>query len=400
MEGIRDAQFLVGDEACLAAMERVPVLPAFSQPAIEFLSGLSQKLRRDPVAKEYGDILSYAYWIRRASLEQAKEACAGWENRLGRGIAFHITPSNVPVNFAVSLTSSLLAGNCTVVRVSDKVFQQVGIICGAINQLLEGECAQMKPYLCILRYGHQEEATRALSDMCSIRIIWGGDQTIEAIRQIPIPPRAKELTFADRFSLVVIHADQYLKKDPRQVAKGFYTDTYYTDQNACSSPRMVVWMGTEPAVKEAKRIFWKALEDLAAEEYPMRPVQAVDKFTSLCMLGMSRSGVRLRSKNTYVMRAELESLTPDLSQYFSKGGLFYEYTALRLEELLPVLTERCQTVSVLGVEKEAVLNLVFANGVRGVDRIVNLGETMTPSFIWDGYKMIEEMSRYVFRQKE
>ena len=40
--------------------------------------------------------------------------------------------------------------------------------------------------------------------------------------------------------------------------------------------------------------------------------------------------------------------------------------------------------------------LVFSSGVRGVDRIVPLGGTMELSFIWDGYKMIETMSRYVY----
>lgn len=398
MELAGDMQFLVGDAEGLAAMEHTPVMQAFSQAAVQFLSALSQELLHDSRAKRNADVISYAYWIRRASLEQAKKICAGWENRLGRGIAFHITPSNVPVNFAVSMASSLLAGNCTVIRVSDKEFEQVDMICGAINRLLNGEYAEMKPYLCILRYGHNEEITRELSNLCSVRIIWGGDQTIEAIRRIPIPPRAIEMTFADRFSLALIQADRYLERDPKQVAREFYTDTYYTDQNACSSPRFVIWMGE--AVETARKTFWQALEDLVLREYPMKPIQTVDKYTSMCMLGMSRSGVKGVYGNAYVMRAEVDQLTSDLPLYVNKGGLFYEYHAHRLEEILPVLSERCQTVSVLGVEKEAVQKMVVSHGVRGVDRIVNLGDTMMLSFIWDGYKMIEGMSRYLFRQSE
>jgi hypothetical protein len=34
-------------------------------------------------------------------------------------------------------------------------------------------------------------------------------------------------------------------------------------------------------------------------------------------------------------------------------------------------------------------------GVPGVDRIVPVGKTMELSFIWDGYDMIETMSRVV-----
>lgn len=39
---------------------------------------------------------------------------------------------------------------------------------------------------------------------------------------------------------------------------------------------------------------------------------------------------------------------------------------------------------------------MFDKGVRGVDRIVELGQTMGLEFIWDGYKMIETMSRFVY----
>ena len=41
-------------------------------------------------------------------------------------------------------------------------------------------------------------------------------------------------------------------------------------------------------------------------------------------------------------------------------------------------------------------DVVYRNGVRGVDRIVELGQTMGLEFIWDGYKMIETMSRFVY----
>ena len=44
------------------------------------------------------------------------------EKRIGRGVTYHIAPSNVPVNFAVSMTSALLAGKACVIRVSNTSF--------------------------------------------------------------------------------------------------------------------------------------------------------------------------------------------------------------------------------------------------------------------------------------
>lgn len=127
----------------------------------------------------------------------------------------------------------------------------------------------------------------------------------------------------------------------------------------------------------------------------MQPIQAVDKYSAVCALGMSRPGVRYVSKDTLVVRAELDRLTADVMDYKCGGGCFFEYAAKDLVEIVPVLGKRCQTVAVLGVDRERVRELVFSNGVRGVDRIVPLGETMRLAFIWDGFQMVESMSRYV-----
>jgi hypothetical protein len=281
-----------------------------------------------------------------------------------------------------------------VVRVSSKRFLQVDVICEAINGLLAGEWADLRPYLCVLRYEHNPAVTQALSTQCDLRVIWGGDRTIETIRQAVLPPRAVEMAFADRYSIAVIDADTYLAEDPEDVAKRFYTDTYYTDQNACSSPRLVVWLGD--AVEKARRRFWEALEGLVRQDYPMKPIQAVDKLSAVCALGMSRPGVRYCPGSSLVVRVELEELTADVMDYKCGGGCFFEYAAKDLREILPILTKRCQTVAVLGVDRKRIREMVFSGGVRGVDRIVSLGGTMELSFIWDGFKMVESMSRYVY----
>ena len=45
-----------------------------------------------------------------------------------------------------------------------------------------------------------------LSSMCDLRVIWGGDETIRNLRMSPLPARATEIVFADRYSLAVIDA--------------------------------------------------------------------------------------------------------------------------------------------------------------------------------------------------
>ena len=389
-----DFTFLVGNYEILEHMPQTPALPAFSDEMTGFLSALSRELLKDKRAKEFTDIVSYAYWIRRASLEAVKERHTDRADRIGRGVAFHIAPSNVPVNFAVSMTSSALAGNATLIRLSNKPFEQVEIICEAMNRLLDSEYACLKSYFCLIRYEHSDAITRDLSEMCDLRVIWGGNRTINTIRQAPLPPRAIEMAFADRHSIAVVDAEEYLQADAKEVAKGFYTDTYYTDQNACSSPRIVIWLGKH--VKEARERFWQELGNLVRQDYKMQPIQAVDKFSSACMLGMGKGCGKLVSDDNYVVRVEVDKLTEDLMDYKNGGGYFFEYVADALDELVPILNKQCQTVSVLGVSKGEIKKVVFWYGVRGVDRIVPLGQTMGLEFIWDGFKMIEQMTRYVY----
>jgi hypothetical protein len=389
-----DFKFLVGDFEIMENLPKVPALPMFSEYAVDFLAALSREILKDKRSRQYVDVTSYAYWIRKTSVENAKAKHLDYRNRIGRGVAFHVAPSNVPVNFAVSMTSSILAGNATIIRVSNKNFEQVEIICDAMNKLLGTDFKKMRPYFCLIRYDHNDIITQELSSICDVRIIWGGDKTIETIRKASIPPRAVEMAFADRYSIAVINSDQYLESNREDIAKGFYTDTYYTDQNACSSPRIVIWTGTK--TEEARKEFWISLDEIVARDYRMKPIQAVDKYTSFCMLGMLRDKVHLISENNYVVRVEVDRLFPELMDYKNGGGYFFEYIATDLCEIIPILGKQCQTVSFLGESKERIKEIVFENGVRGVDRIVPLGQTMGLEFIWDGYKMIENMSRFVY----
>ena len=386
-------KFLVGDIDTLNNMPNVKVLPIFSDLIMQFLAQLSAKLLAKVKTREYMDVISYAFWIRKGHTEKHRNFYKT-DERMGRGVALPFAPSNVPVNFAVSFTDALLAGNPCIVRVSNKNFEQVNIICSTINEIIETSLPEMKNYINIIRYEHDDEITQQLSDMCDIRIIWGGDRTIREIRKAAIPPRAIEMTFADRHSLAIINSDEYLKSDFKQAAKDFYTDTYYTDQNACSSPRLVVWTGNN--IEKAKEIFWKELEVLINNDFELQPVKTVDKLDSFCRLAAVNTDLKLIKNNNSLYRVEVNSLTSDLMNYKDNSGYFFEYSTNNLEDIVPILTKPCQTISYFGVDSQEIRNIVEKFGPRGVDRIVPMGQTMELAFIWDGYNMIEAMSRIIY----
>ena len=402
--------YIVGNGSIVEGAVKAPSLPAFSALVVDFLSELSRELLAIPGIRNHTDVMSYAYWIRKASLEQAKKDVVRDDiSRMGRGVAFHIAPSNVPVNFAVSMTSSLLAGNITIIRVSNKEFEEVDIICSAINRILEKEkFTKMKQYICIIRYEHSDEITAYLSSLCDIRIIWGGNRTIEQIRSYPIPPRAIEMCFADRHSVAVIDTKKYLEMIQgkaadtgldiaKDIAKKFYTDTYYSDQNACSSPRIVVWLGdSADDTEKAQKVFWDALEQEVNEKYEMQPIQAVDKLSMFTELSMNKEGVHLQRRNNKLFVIDLDELSEDVMDYKMGGGYFLQFTTGALSDIISIMGKYCQTVAVLGIDKKEIVRFVQEHGVRGVDRVVDIGDTMGLEFKFDVYRMIEAMSRVVY----
>lgn len=242
---LRGVTYLVGNDEIVAALKDVSPKCPFDDSVVEFLNSLSKILMKSREAKAYPDVITLGFWMRKSSVLAFKERFVtdSSDIKIGRGVAFHIAPSNVPVNYAYSLLTGLLTGNANVVRIPSKDFPQVSIINKAINEALE-EYPDMKPYICLVRYGRDQKVNDMFSALADTRIIWGGDNTIAEIRKSPLGPRAGEIAFADRYSLAVIDSDKYMEvSDKERLAEEFYNDTYLSDQNACTSPRLVVWMG-------------------------------------------------------------------------------------------------------------------------------------------------------------
>jgi len=389
----RKITYLVGGAETIVKMDALPARVPFEPETLAFLHELSQVLLAERL--EYPDAAAFAFWIRQASLQNLKARFfrESGNVRFGRGTAFHIAPSNVPVNYAYSLSAGLLTGNANIVRLPTKCFPQAEFIHMKINRVLEKHPA-LRPYICLVRYERDRELNDLLSRLADTRIIWGGDATIGELRKSPLAPRAGEITFADRCSLAVLDSDWYLEQaDRRRTARDFYNDTFLTDQNACTSPRIVVWLGERK--KEAKEAFWGALHELVKARYEFQPVQAVDKLVKGCLLAAEQGGVHIQSgPDNLISRVTVPALTREALNYTGNSGYFLEYDCKDILELRDLCNDpRCQTVSYLG-KKECLVPLL-QTGVKGIDRVVPVGRTMDFDLIWDGYDLYERLTRTI-----
>jgi len=384
-------EFVVGDADIVGQMREVPSLKPFSDEAVNFLDALSKELFT--TGRAFSDVITFAFWCRRGAVMKEAQKYDDGAVRLGRGIAFHSTPSNVAVNFAFSFATGLLAGNPNVVRLPAKDFEQVKIISAAIREVLKAQ-PQMKPYVVFVKFGLIKEFCDYFSSICMSRIVWGGDMTIMRMRESPLPPRAVEVTFADRYSFLVLNAEAVLaEKDLTRLVRNFWNDTYFTDQNACTSPRLVVWTGTDKTAAQER--FWDEVGKLVAAEYKLQPVQSVQKLAAFYRAAVAKDVKRVGGADNFVYRLKVDKLDKELMDYKYNSGFFFEYEAPTLADALTFTSVKCQTMTYFGLTQGEIRSAIQIAAPHGIDRAVPIGASMNFTLIWDGYDLIRSLSRVV-----
>lgn len=372
----------------------------FADMTMEFLGALSDRIRGLKRTEAGEEIKSLGFWLRKSHLMEFKETYDRPES-LGLGQTFHIAPSNVPLMFVYSMAIGLLAGNTCRVRLSERRSGEDEKLCKLIDEVLKEErFSLMRNRISIVSYDRENrELTEQFSRECDARIIWGGDRTVEEIRKIPMKPRASELVFPDRTSIAVLGAEAVLalsEEDLNLLAGRFYNDTYGMDQNACSCPKLVFWQeeGKE-AGRQASDRFWNAVA-AASERYALSEIKVSQKYGALweCAgLDAQIRQVRRWKNRLYVL--ETVDIPESSSESRMQFGSFLEYHMKEKEDWLRSVSEKTQTVTFFGVDREGLRNAVLLQRVKGTHRIVPVGQALQMDLIWDGKDLIGHLSRTV-----
>ena len=115
-------------------VSNAPVV-VFDESRTKFLSDLSIELLSNSSIRQYPDVATFAFWCRSSNLNKIIKNHRTSRLRVGLGMVYHNSPSNVPVNFAFSLVFGLLSGNTNVVRLSSKGSDSELIILNVISEL-------------------------------------------------------------------------------------------------------------------------------------------------------------------------------------------------------------------------------------------------------------------------
>ncbi len=368
----------------------------FSDEVVEFLNALSGAVLRDVACRTYPDVITFAFFCRKSNILKLKGQYADDTLRLGRGILFHIAPSNVPINFGYTLVAGLLAGNANIVRVSSKPFPQVDLVIKHLNVLLaSGAYDEVAGRIVLVRYDRTSDANAYFSSICNVRVIWGGDATIAAVRQNALPARSFDVCFADRYSIAVINPQAIMAVDEKELgrlAESFYNDTYLFDQNACSAPHTVFWLD-DSQLAAAKRRFWRAVYEYADKHYRLQAVMSVDKLTAFYRQAVYMDIKAEQMPDNVVVRADLATVPKNIEDFRCACGYFSEHTIESLDDISPLVNIKYQTLGYYGFKKSELEDFVRSNRFQGLDRIVPIGQTTSFSLTWDGYDLINTFTR-------
>mgnify|MGYP001770660389 CR=1 FL=1 len=367
----------------------------FDPGRLAFCRDLSNALLRHPKAREHPELVALGFWLRDSHLRQLQQKSGTDSPGLVRrplGLVLHFAPANVDTLFVYSWVCSLLMGNSNVVRLSSQASVVTGLLLDVLNELFSRpEHTGLAEQNSFVNFPHDDPAASSLSLQAHARVIWGGDDAVQAIRRLPCGPRCRDIPFTDRYSAAVINGDGLDSSNLQSLAERLWRDVHTYSQMACSSPRILFWLGST-LHREA---LWSAVGDLAGgEAWEMARLNehlVVSQWLEAA--GASEAPAQLGQFSVL----PLSGFFPEALKNHPGQGLCY---LCEIDELtdVTILDDRCQTLGYWGVEREQLLNVLETAPIRGLERIVPIGSALEFSPWWDGMDLFAHLSCFTVVQ--
>lgn len=383
---------LAGNAKCF---ENTKCYPIFDPQVITFFDDCSRLIRKVPRERNYDDLLTFAFFCRKANLSAlAKNYDGALRIGLGRGV--HIAPSNVAVNLAFTLLFGLISGNACLVRAPTKSFPQLELLFEIIQSVLDNsDYIALGERFCIFQCEHDNHWLVDSLSNSRYRVVWGGDITVGKIKQIESRFDCTDIVFGDRVSLAIIDASSISELNPDELSalgRKFCNDTILFDQNACSSPVQILWLNFE-SHKDYVVKFWHSVAKAEQDHMPIGTKKYIDKLVDVTKK-ISTTGeitMSIFSPGTFVV--EPNKAPDDWSAI--RLGLYPQIPIEDIESIKNYVSAKTQTITYFGLDPVILAKQIIDAGMEGVDRIVPVGDALDIGFIWDGKDVVSHLSRVI-----
>jgi hypothetical protein len=366
-----------------------PLVP-FSPVVLTFIDALSKQLLSNNAAKLHPELVALGFWLRTAHIKTlASQQPQGLHKALG--LVLHFTPANVDSMFIYSWVCSLLMGNSNIVRVASAESVARTVLINTLNTLFAqagfSEIAQRNLFV---SYDKGSNWSAELSLLADARVIWGGDASVNAIRALTIKPRCRDISFADRYSAALINGDALTETSQvEQLAELLWRDTKPHAQQACSSPRIIYWLGNT----SQQQALFSQLNTLAGQQGP--EPQKLNNHVVVSQMIQSTGLAFQAIVQQHICALPVSDIKAEFLDWHLGGGLYLIKTLNQLDELADFIDAKLQTLSYWQLDKPALLKLVEQPSIKGIDRIVPVGQALDFSPLWDGFDLFAQLSRQI-----
>lgn len=369
----------------------------FSDILIEFFDAFSTYTLNSNEYKMYPEIISTAFWLRKQSIKnKLKGYIIPIENTriVSFGTFFHICPSNVDTVFIYSFFASLICGNSNILRLHHHISEQTRALLKILNTIiLDPKFEVIKKSNCVITYEPDEEINKIIMQNIDGRILWGGDSTVNMFRSLKAKSNIKDITFVDKNSMFALNCTEFLNlssPDKSSLIKKFIADSLTFNQLACSSPSTVALIGNSIETTKTKQEFWNLVDSQLGDTETISD-------TTLKLNFIFEKAAHLRFKQTVKLK-NITVLYPEENIKNSKTcgrGTFFCTELEVLKDISNIVTGKDQTLSYFGFSKDELEDLVVYLNGRAIHRIVPIGKSLEFDIIWDGYDLINELTKKV-----
>ncbi|QJR81835.1 hypothetical protein CA267_014240 [Alteromonas pelagimontana] len=376
------------DLTALSAL-RAPLLAVGDERIFAFTDALSAVLLKEPRFRDYSELVALGFWLRRANLSRyLQQLQDAFYKPLG--LVVHYTPANVDTMFIYSWICALIMGNRNIVRVASQLSNLQQALIDCVNLLFKQEQHQSIALANnFIQFDKAQSVGESLSLEADARVLWGGDDSVSAIRHLPSRPRCRDISFADRYSATIIAQSGINEGNRRSVAQRVWRDMNTFDQQACSSPRLLFWCGDEIGLVRQLETLGNVASDTAFTEFHRNEQLVFSQWQQ------AEGNVQQAIQAGPICAVIQDPKAPSIIQIHPGQQILVCYVINELEELVALVDNKLQTLSYFGFEKEAFFKFLKESPIQGIDRIVPVGEALAFSPEWDGYDLLTQLARRV-----
>jgi len=374
----------------------------FDDVAIKFLSKLSQELLcKELKIEEYKDFKGFGFWIREANLINMRDLRTDINCRVGRGVSFHIAPSNIAANSLYTLAFGLLSGCPSIIRLSNKNIDELKSVMQLIQKTLKSsKFTKLANKISFINYEHDRAINNYFSSLADSRIIWGGDETIQIFKSFKTASHCLDIVFPNKVSSSLLSSKWLVSSDINERANKadlFARDIGLFSQMACSSPKsMIILKDQKLSYKRILLDFFKNCDLCLSKKNWLPENQSLENFKSSIDICMELQNFKciFKGTNLSVFFAD-KSKFNEINNFKTKDSCILLSEVDSIEEALSLLPKNNQTIVCIGLKKEIKKKVVQKGMLGGTNRFVSPGNALNMNIYWDGYDIVSLLSKII-----